>query len=372
VIEQKDAIAEIPEAELDEFEEDCLYLSERSSMNILIAEDDLITRHRLEKFLIKWGHGVKTAPNGAEALEIFLTQETDIVITDWMMPEMEGPELVRHIRRSPKPFVYIILLTSKGEKSDVITTLFEIRADDYMVKPFDPDELQARISVGERMVRLERELREHNENLEKIVRRQTQIIRETQEETVVKLLTALESRDQETGGHVLRISQFSAVLAESAGWSKSEIDDLRLAAPMHDIGKLGVPDRILCKPGPLSKSEFEIVKTHTTIGGKILGESDYPMLHMAYNIALCHHEHWNGAGYPSGLSGEKIPESARIVALVDVFEALSNDRVYRKASPESEVLEIMNAGRGNHFDPYYYDLFVTKLPEFRHILRSNP
>ncbi len=341
-------------------------------MNILIAEDDLITRHRLEKFLTRWGNRVMAAPNGAQALSHFLSEDTDLVITDWMMPEMEGPELVQHIRRSGKPFVYVILLTSKGEKADVIAGLHDIGADDYIVKPFDPDELQARLSVGERMVRLERELREHSENLEKIVRRQTRMIRETQEETIVKLLTALESRDQETGGHVRRISLFSAVLAEAAGWSKSEMDDLRLSAPMHDIGKIGVPDRILCKPGPLTSSEFDIIKTHTTVGGKILGESDFPMLQMAHDIALCHHEHWNGAGYPSGISGERIPKSARIVALVDVFDALSNDRVYRRASPEAEVLSIMHAGRGSHFDPYYYDLFVTKLPEFRHILRENP
>ncbi len=341
-------------------------------MNILIAEDDLITRHRLEKFLCKWGNRVTAAPNGAEALNHFLSGDTDLVITDWVMPEMEGPELVRNIRRSGKPFVYVILLTSRGEKTDVIAGLNEIGADDYIVKPFDPDELQARLSVGERMVRLERQMREHSENLEKIVRRQTRMIRETQEETIVKLLTALESRDQETGGHVRRISLFSVVLAEAAGWSKSEADDLRLASPMHDIGKIGVPDRILRKPGPLSSSEFDIIKTHTTIGGKILGESDFPMLQMAHDIALCHHEHWNGVGYPSGISGEKIPKSARIVALVDVFDALSNDRVYRKASPEEEVLAIMEAGRGGHFDPFYYDLFISKLPEFRHILRENP
>ncbi|MEE4358172.1 MAG: HD domain-containing phosphohydrolase [Desulfococcaceae bacterium] len=341
-------------------------------MNIIIAEDDLITRHRLEKFLSKWGHRVMAAPNGAEALTLFMAEDADLIITDWMMPEMEGPELVQHIRQSRKPFVYVILLTSKGGKTDVIAGLNEIGADDYIVKPFDPDELQARLSVGDRMVRLEREMREHNENLEKIVRRQTRMIRETQEETIVKLLTALESRDQETGGHVRRISLFSVVLAEAAGWGRSETDDLRLAAPMHDIGKIGVPDRILRKPGPLTSAEFDIIKTHTTIGGRILGESDFPMLHMAHDIALCHHEHWNGAGYPSGISGEKIPKAARIVALVDVYDALSNDRVYRRASPEEEVLAIMNAGKGSHFDPWYYDLFVSKLPEFRHILRENP
>ncbi|QTA82997.1 Signal transduction response regulator, receiver domain histidine kinase, HD-GYP domain-containing [Desulfonema limicola] len=341
-------------------------------MDILIAEDDAITRHRLQKFLQKWGHKVTACPDGLEALEKFFSDNMDMVITDWMMPEMEGPELVRKIRQSLKPFVYIILLTSRGDKSDVITGLFDIGADDYIIKPFDPDELQARISVGERTVRLERSLREYSQGLEKIVRHQTKMIRETQEETILKLLTALESRDQETGGHVRRISLFCTVLAEAAGWSKSQVDDLRLASPMHDIGKIGVPDKILRKPGPLTSAEFDVIKTHTTTGGKILGNSDFPMLKMAHDIALFHHERWDGSGYPEGLKGDIIPEAARITSVVDVFDALSNDRVYRKASPEQEVLEIMYAGRGSHFDPNFYDLFICKLGEFRRILKENP
>lgn len=341
-------------------------------MNILIAEDDAITRHRLQKFLKKWGHKVTACADGLEALEKFFSDNMDIIITDWMMPEMEGPELVSKVRQSLKPFVYIILLTSRGDKSDVITGLFDIGADDYMIKPFDPDELQARISVGERTVKLERSLREYSEGLERIVRHQTRMIRETQEETIVRLLTALESRDQETGGHVRRISLFCGVLAEAAGWSKSQIDDLRLASPMHDIGKIGVPDRILRKPGTLTNAEFEVIKTHTTIGGNILGDSDFPMLKIAHDIALFHHERWDGSGYPEGLKGETIPEAARVSAVVDVFDALSNDRVYRKASPEHEVLEIMYEGRGSHFDPGFYDIFISNIDKFRRILKENP
>lgn len=343
-------------------------------MNILIAEDESITLRRLQHFLEKWDHHVIAAQNGLDALEKFLSQDIDLVITDWMMPEMDGMELVRHIRNSggDKPYVYTILLTARGDKEDVVKGLSEVGVDDYVVKPFEPDELRARVSVGERTVRLERTLREYGAGLEKIVRKQTRLIRQTQEETIIRLLTALESRDEETGGHVRRIGLFSAHLAEAAGWTQEQVEDIRLAAPMHDIGKIGVPDAILLKKGPLTTEEFEVIKSHTVIGGQILGDSEYPMLQMAHEIALYHHERWEGSGYPENLSGEGIPAAARIVALVDVYDALSQDRVYRKASPEQEVLENMKQSRGNHFDPQFYDLFIQSIPDFKRIAAENP
>jgi len=343
-------------------------------LNILIAEDDAITLRRLQHFLEKWDHHVITAVNGADALEKFLDQDVELVITDWMMPKMDGMELVRRIRSGgkDKPYVYTILLTSRGEKEDVVKGLSEVGVDDYVVKPFEPDELRARLSVGERTVRLERTLREYGKGLEKIVRMQTRLIRKTQEETILRLLTALESRDEETGGHVRRIGLFSAHLANEAGWTREEVEDIRLAAPMHDIGKIGVPDAILQKEGPLTADEFEVIKSHTNIGGQILGDSEFPMLQMAHEIALYHHERWNGGGYPEDRSGEDIPIAARIVALVDVYDALSQDRVYRKACPLEEVLENMRKSRGSHFDPEYFDLFLDSIPDFRRIAAENP
>ncbi len=343
-------------------------------MKILIAEDETVTRRRLQHFLEKWGHQVITSENGLEALEHFLSKEIDMVITDWMMPEMDGLELVGHIRSRgrEKPYVYTILLTAKGDKEDVVKGLSEVGVDDYVVKPFEPDELRARLTVGERTIRLERTLREYGTGLEKIVQKQTRMIRQTQEETIIRLLTALESRDEETGGHVRRIGLYSAYLSEAAGWAKQQVDDIRLAAPMHDIGKIGVPDAILQKKGPLTTEEFEVIKSHTTIGGQILGNSDFPMLQLAHDIALFHHEKWEGNGYPENRSAKEIPEAARIVALVDVYDALSQDRVYRKADPEDEVLRKMDEAKGNHFDPYFYDLFLKSLPAFRQIASENP
>jgi len=341
-------------------------------VNIIVAEDDAVTRLRIAKFLRKWGHQVAEAGNGCEALEKFLTRRTDIVITDWMMPEMDGPELVRKIRDTTLPYVYIIILTAKSGRNDLISALFEIGADDYMMKPFDAEELQARLHVGERIVGLERNLRAYSGGLERIVREQTRMIRKTQEETIDRLLAALESRDGETGSHVRRIGMFSDLMGKELGWTTARLEDLRLAAPMHDIGKIGVPDKILLKPGLLTDEERDVIRTHTTIGGSILNNSDLPMLKMASEIALRHHEWWDGHGYPHGVSDEEIPESARIVAITDVFDALSNDRIYRKALPEDEVLKIMKKGRGSQFDPDLYDLFMDLLPNFRDILKKNP
>ena len=338
-------------------------------MNILIAEDDGVTRLRIAKFLKKWKHRVSAAPDGGKAFEMFSADDQDIVITDWEMPEMNGPELIKAIRANPfKPYVYIIMLTSRGDKKDILEGLFDIGADDYVVKPFDPDELQARISVGERTVRLERRLRRYNKTLEEEVRQKTKEIRETQEEVIHRLLTALEERSDETGLHVRRMTEFSILLARANGWTETRIDNLSLATPMHDVGKIGVPDHILLKPGRLTDAEFEIIKTHTTIGGRILGNSESPMLQMARDIALSHHERWDGTGYPNGICETAIPESARIVAIADSFDALSNDRVYRKALPEKEVLHIMSEGRGSHYDPFLYDMFMDMLPDFRRIL----
>ncbi len=342
-------------------------------MNILVAEDDTITRKRLQHFIEKWGYRVITAKNGLEALELSLSNQTDILVTDWMMPEMDGIELVRNIRNGPDAaYIYIILVTAKSEKQDMLEGLLEGEVDDYMVKPFDPDLLRARISVGARTVNLQRTLRKYNQGLEKLVQHQTSVIKKTKEETIFRLLTALESRDKETAGHVRRIALYSSLTAESSGWSSESAYDIRLAAPMHDIGKIGIPDSILRKKGALSDEEFDIIKNHTTIGGQILEDSEYSMLQMAHGVALGHHEWWNGEGYPAGVSGEEIPEAARIVALADVYDALSNDRVYAKALPASEVTTYMQARRGTQFDPYFYDIFVDLIPEFDKISTENP
>jgi putative two-component system response regulator len=208
--------------------------------------------------------------------------------------------------------------------------------------------------------------------LEQEVRRHTLEARRAHEETVYRLLAAAASRDGETAAHVRRTGLYSEVLAEMAGWPLADSENIRLAAPMHDIGKIGVPDAVLSKPGKLTEEEFELMKSHAEIGARLLSGSNSPMLQMAEQVARHHHERWDGKGYPSGLAGTAIPQCARIVAIVDVFDALSHARAFRPAMPEDQVLSILEEGRGTHFDADLLALFFQSLPEMRKIAHDNP
>jgi putative two-component system response regulator len=209
-------------------------------------------------------------------------------------------------------------------------------------------------------------------HLEQALQEQTVAIRRAQEETIHRLVSASLWRDEETGMHIRRTALLSEFLAQAAGWSAKEAENIRLAAPMHDVGKIGIPDAILRKPGKLTPEEFEIMKTHTIIGSRMLSGSDAPMLKMAAEIALNHHECWDGGGYPTGLARESIPESARILAIVDVYDAMTHDRVYRPAHSEDEVLAIMQQGAGTHFDPLLLTVFFSHLDEIRRISEEHP
>ncbi len=197
-----------------------------------------------------------------------------------------------------------------------------------------------------------------NKILEEEVRKQTREIRAREEEIALRLVCAADSRDDgETGSHIRRLGLYSELMAYELGWSAADAEEIRIAAPMHDIGKIGIPDHILKKPGQLTESEFEIMKLHPEIGARILSNSESPLVQMARDICLGHHEKWDGSGYPGGLAGEKIPISARIVAIVDVFDALIHRRVYKEEMPVDEALKLMYEGRGKHFDPTLLDLF---------------
>jgi response regulator RpfG family c-di-GMP phosphodiesterase len=209
------------------------------------------------------------------------------------------------------------------------------------------------------------------EKLELEVHRRTLQIRQREEEIAIKLIAASGKRDEETGAHIRRIGLYAAEMARALGRSQLLIDDIKLAAPMHDIGKIGIPDNILQKPGRLTEAEFEIMKGHALIGGEMLAGSNISMLNLASNIAIGHHEKWDGSGYPNGLKGEEIPESARIVAIVDVYDALVHKRVYKKAFPEAEALEIMNEMASYHFDPNLYRLFLLIIDKIREIKNQN-
>ena len=208
--------------------------------------------------------------------------------------------------------------------------------------------------------------------LETKVHERTDELRVAQEEIIQRLVAASLWRDQETGTHIRRTGLFCEALAKAAGWSVAEAEIIRQAAPMHDVGKIGIPDAILRKPGKLTPEEFKVIKTHPLIGAEMLSGSKSPMLNMAREIALYHHEHWDGQGYPMGIAGLQIPESARIMAIVDVYDALTHDRVYRRAMPEDEAAAIMLQESGTHFEPSLLALFFTILPEISRLSADYP
>ena len=345
-------------------------------MHILFAEDQATSRFFLASHLRAMGHRVTEAVNGEEALGYLAdnlrspgAEEIGMLITDWDMPVMDGVELAKRARvLREAQYLYIILLTGKGESEDRLHGFAEGGVDDYVVKPFEINELRLRIQVGVRVIEAERSLREYTLGLEGIVRDQTQAIRDTQSEIISRLFNALVSRHAESGSHVRRIGLMSAFLAEKLGWTTSQVDIIRAAAPLHDVGKIGISDSILLKPGPLSLEERVILQHHSAIGGKILSNSSSGIIQMAERVDLFHHENWDGNGYPHRISGENIPLEARIVAVADVYDALRSDRVYRRGLEEEKVLEILKRDRGRKFEPELLDLFLEHHAGMRELL----
>lgn len=205
------------------------------------------------------------------------------------------------------------------------------------------------------------------EKLENEIQKRTLKIRQREEEIAIKLVSLTSYRDEETGAHVRRIGLYAAAMAKALNWPTQQVDDIRMAAPMHDIGKIGIPDKILLKKGKLTDAEFSIMKRHTEIGAKMLNDSNIAALDMAADIALCHHEKWDGTGYPRELKGEEIPITARITSIVDIYDALVHERVYKKAMSEKDAIELMNSMVGAHFDPQLFAVFIELLPVMRRI-----
>ncbi|MEJ2033627.1 MAG: response regulator [Deltaproteobacteria bacterium] len=339
---------------------------ELSPARILIVDDEDYICTILARWLGSEGHQCSIARNADEALAVLSEDDSyELLISDIMMPGKSGIDLLRMVRER-YPELAVIMATGLDKRDVAIRTL-QLGAYGYVIKPFDKNELIISVAGALERRRLALESQAYEERLREEVRARTADIRAREEEIALRLVSASEYRDEETGSHIRRMGAYSAVLAETLGWEAQAVVMIRVAAPMHDVGKIGVPDNILLKSGKLTSEEFEKIKEHTVIGAKILGGSKIALLQMATDIALYHHEKWNGSGYLHELAGDEIPEAARIVAVADVYDALSNDRVYRKALPEDKVLSIMTEGRGSHFDPRIFDLFLELLPVFREI-----
>jgi putative two-component system response regulator len=323
-------------------------------MKILIVDDDPICLEMLDAILTADGHEVLRANDGVAALEMIYHGDIRMVISDWVMPNVDGIDLCKHVRYLSDPsrgYIYFILLTSRSSPKDTVIAL-SAGADDFLTKPFEPVELRLRVKAAERVIGLE-----------------------TAHLTIFALAKLAESRDPETGLHLERIREYSRILAQQLGnrtefadeMSPAFVDMIYLTSPLHDIGKVGLPDFVLLKPARLSEREFSIMKQHTLIGAATLETAlqQYPTveyLKMARDIALSHHERYDGTGYPYGLKGEEIPLAARIVALADVYDALVSRRVYKPAFDAEIARSIIQSELGSHFDPRIVQAFLECEP----------
>lgn len=348
----------------------------------ILIVDDTPDNIALMSGLLKDSFRVKAATNGPKAIAIAQTEpRPELILLDIMMPVMDGYEVCRRLKSDPATSdIPIIFLTAKSTPEDEQMG-FSLGATDYITKPISPAIVLARIKTQLALKSAADFLRDQNVFLQKEVERRTQETKAIQDVTILVMASLAETRDIETGNHIRRTQGYMRALARElqnhprfrSFLTDSNIEMLYKSAPLHDIGKVGIPDKILLKPGKLTPDEFEIMKTHTTLGRDAIEHAEETLganvdfLRIAKEIALSHHEKWDGSGYPQGLSGEAIPISARLMALADVYDALINRRVYKEPMPHSEAMRIIAAGRGSHFDPDIVDAFLAKQDELKAI-----
>jgi putative two-component system response regulator len=321
-----------------------------------VVDDEKDIREVMEIAITSKGHHCTLVPDGEAAIRMMRQLQPEVVITDVEMPNMDGIELTRRIKAE---FTADVIILTGFAPQHAYAEFIEIGASDFVCKPVTPSEIIARLDrvLKERCLRAE-SMSAH----QKLVAAHEEL-QESYLDTIHRLVVATEYKDEDTGDHIVRIGRLSALLAQRLDLPDSEVEQIGFAAPMHDIGKIGIPDKILLKPGKLSTEEFDIIKTHTTIGARILSKSKSDIIRCAQQIAVSHHERWDGSGYPQGLAGTQIPLTGRIVTLVDTFDALTSSRPYKEPYPLDRTLDIMRQSRGNHFDPELLDLFLDNIDD---------
>lgn len=337
------------------------YVDVNRRIRALVVDDERAIRAFLVRWLRDDGHECAEAGDGEEALEMLSEGDFDVLLTDLRMPRMGGLELVEAARAADPELAILVVTGVDGSRAPV--EALQRGAWAWIAKPFEREELRIQLLCALRRQELERLARREHDRLEEEVRRRTEEIRRRELEVAERLVVASEFRDDDTGHHVRRIGLLASRLGRVLGWAEREVEDLRVAATMHDLGKIGIPDRLLLKPGPLTAEERAEMQRHPELGAGILEGTDVPMLEMAREIALCHHERWDGEGYPRGLEGEAIPEAARIVSVVDVYDALTHERVYRPARSVAETLHVLRTDRARAFDPRIVDAFLEHRDE---------
>jgi len=324
---------------------------------IILVVDDVPENIDLLSGVLRPLYKVKAALNGERALKIANSEpRPDLILLDVMMPEIDGHEVCRQLKKhSATAKIPIIFVTAKNQEEDEKQGL-ELGAVDYITKPISPPIVLARVHT-------QLALYDQNRYLESIVEQRTEQLQQTRLEIIRRLGRAAEFKDNETGLHVIRMSHYSRLLAEALEHGDHWTELIFHASPMHDIGKIGIPDSVLLKPGKLDDDEWNIMRTHPQLGASIIGDHDNELMQMSKEIALSHHEKWDGSGYPNGLKGEQIPLSGRIVAVADVFDALTTERPYKKAWAVSDAVKFIDENSGIHFDPDLVLLFHEVMPE---------
>lgn len=342
-------------------------------MRVLIVDDNRTTLKLLGEIVSRIaGCDPVTFADPVAALAAAEALDFDLALVDYMMPDANGVDVVRQLRASDRhAAIPIIMITTSNEKQTRLDALVA-GATDFLTKPVEPIELKARFTNLLALRRAQLDLADRAAWLAREVDHATRELRDREQEIIWRLARAIEYRDDGTGGHIHRMAEICRLVAEGMGLDPETCRMIYLAAPLHDVGKIGIPDAVLGKPGRLSPAEFTMMQEHVAIGERILQNGSSELIRMAERIAATHHEKWDGSGYPRGLAGEAIPIEGRIAAIADVFEGLTAHRVYKPAWPPEQARDHITANRGIHFDPACVDAFLSRWDDIAVLLAERP